>query len=1079
MTQRVESDARRDQTTRDEPAAAVSSGDRLGVFRKSLQAMSYDEGRAALTPGGAAERSLQPAAPTEVAAQGTSGGAGPLPHADRIQRSFGRHDVSGIEAHTGGAAASAASALGAEAYATGNKVAFQSAPSLHTAAHEAAHVVQQRAGVQLEGGLGRSGDDYERNADAVADRVVSGESAEALLDTFAPQPAASGAGTPAVQRKGGHGLGNKEEGEDGDEVPSQQQALVLLSHYQQNLRLLSSIFAQLPARVQKYLMWLKGQLERKGEHDVRALVLRHRDEPLVQVLSIDPSVFATVLLGLKLMPESEPLPKSAPQIRDLFLTLATSTFTFDRALPMLENGDAVEVEARSGGGVEHVQNSCYAASLLNLIAAVPAYRRMFDPLVNRTQEGSEARLLQVTIGPMLQTLRGNETVPAKQVRHLLGVLDSLGLLVGGVTQQQDASQVLMAILQRIMPGDRLLETSEAVVYDDPLQAPQYNRMQETVLQLTAVGHATLEEALESYFVTRERRDGVGIANPHERTRRATSFPEVLSIGMLRQSGRDHIDMPEVFRLPASVTGTRRPGPRYRLQAFIVRNTFSHHEGGHYVAVMRDGHGGWVESDDMGKGKSGEEGVMSPRTRQVDVGSHRMGGHSAPSYALATLYTYVLDADQDSDDERTSFDSAWTLHEDILSELIFSRSKKLELPEIKERERLTREFLKKGGSDWDAYEVLKRVDDNKELAGVYDLMLRRDKPKIDKSREEIDQSGLYDIYDGMQTDELIELAGHFDKHADGNESAQLQLATVRLILEGRQGIVRGGEFETYYFDKNEAGTRIEFQATGNVLGRSKKLDAWTRGVAKAILGSRFIAERQPPLVIRIRLRPTVTNDIACTTSDGNRVTVNLDDYQVEAFSVGQTVGLLAHEVGVHSLDSSTLTPEELEAEAKDAKSKQTGKHGGKTRTIVADPKLAKQQADHLTIGRGVLGQLSALPRLNMYEDTLISLIEAMDDPQDRSHAAAAYCIDIARILVTNDDPTAMMSSNWTKLQGAIDIAQAAAAEWQRILAKHGEAHPALRKIKIDALYITSCLFTLAKLLDKVNSESSKKDKDKKK
>ncbi|MCA1665759.1 MAG: hypothetical protein LC659_16070, partial [Myxococcales bacterium] len=53
---------------------------------------------------------------------------------------------------------------------------------LHTAAHEAAHVVQQREGVQLAGGIGRDGDEHERHADAVADRVVKGQSAEALLD---------------------------------------------------------------------------------------------------------------------------------------------------------------------------------------------------------------------------------------------------------------------------------------------------------------------------------------------------------------------------------------------------------------------------------------------------------------------------------------------------------------------------------------------------------------------------------------------------------------------------------------------------------------------------------------------------------------------------------------------------------------------------------------------------------------------------------------------------------------------------------------------------------------------------------
>jgi hypothetical protein len=76
--------------------------------------------------------------------------------------------------------------MGAEAFATGNHVAFAGTPSLHTAAHEAAHVVQQRGGVQLKGGVGQVGDQYERHADAVADLVVRGESAEGLLGAYAP-----------------------------------------------------------------------------------------------------------------------------------------------------------------------------------------------------------------------------------------------------------------------------------------------------------------------------------------------------------------------------------------------------------------------------------------------------------------------------------------------------------------------------------------------------------------------------------------------------------------------------------------------------------------------------------------------------------------------------------------------------------------------------------------------------------------------------------------------------------------------------------------------------------------------------
>ena len=133
----------------------------------------------------------------DTAAKGVAGPGGPLPHGDKIQAAFGRHDVSDVQAHVGGAAEQAAMMLNAQAYATGRSVAFARQPDLHTAAHEAAHVVQQRAGVHLKDGVGRAGDAYEQHADAVADAVVAGRSAEGLLDRYS---SGSGGGT-AVQLK--------------------------------------------------------------------------------------------------------------------------------------------------------------------------------------------------------------------------------------------------------------------------------------------------------------------------------------------------------------------------------------------------------------------------------------------------------------------------------------------------------------------------------------------------------------------------------------------------------------------------------------------------------------------------------------------------------------------------------------------------------------------------------------------------------------------------------------------------------------------------------------------------------------
>lgn len=123
-----------------------------------------------------------------VAKSGFTGSGGAYPFMNQIKASFGKHDVSQVKAYSDGAATKANKSLGALAYASGEKVAFKKAPDLHTAAHEAAHVIQQKKGVQLKNGLGTKNDKYERHADAVADKVVQGKSAEVLLSNSPTGP---------------------------------------------------------------------------------------------------------------------------------------------------------------------------------------------------------------------------------------------------------------------------------------------------------------------------------------------------------------------------------------------------------------------------------------------------------------------------------------------------------------------------------------------------------------------------------------------------------------------------------------------------------------------------------------------------------------------------------------------------------------------------------------------------------------------------------------------------------------------------------------------------------------------------
>lgn len=171
---------------------------RKAVFLSSLSTRGTAQvQRQQLDQGGQSPGEVQ-----EIANQGIQGGGHALPFGGQIQESFGKHDISGVRAHTGSGARQAAASMGAAAYATGNDVAFgESGMNLHTAAHEAAHVVQQRQGVQLSGGVGQAGDPYEQHADQVADKVVAGESAEELLSHGPGGGGGGGVQHKAVQKE--------------------------------------------------------------------------------------------------------------------------------------------------------------------------------------------------------------------------------------------------------------------------------------------------------------------------------------------------------------------------------------------------------------------------------------------------------------------------------------------------------------------------------------------------------------------------------------------------------------------------------------------------------------------------------------------------------------------------------------------------------------------------------------------------------------------------------------------------------------------------------------------------------------
>ncbi|MGA1870548.1 MAG: DUF4157 domain-containing protein [bacterium] len=107
----------------------------------------------------------------------------PQPHYDTIQKSFGHHSLAGLQVYAGSDARHLTDAAGTEALTLGSNVIFSRPPELHVAAHEAAHVVQQRRGVTNQ-------NEIELHADRVATRVTNGQSAESLLDSVGSAHAA-------------------------------------------------------------------------------------------------------------------------------------------------------------------------------------------------------------------------------------------------------------------------------------------------------------------------------------------------------------------------------------------------------------------------------------------------------------------------------------------------------------------------------------------------------------------------------------------------------------------------------------------------------------------------------------------------------------------------------------------------------------------------------------------------------------------------------------------------------------------------------------------------------------------------
>lgn len=171
------------QTSAPQKPQREGSGGTHTILRK--MSGGYSAQASALSPmGGVLSLSRQPGAAglpgdaASTAVAGLSGSSSAIPYRAEMESRFGA-DFSSVQAYSGSAAGAACDALGANAYAVGDKVAFgSSSPDRGLVAHELTHVVQHRAsggaGAVASGAVSTRGSAAEREADAVESAVRSG-----------------------------------------------------------------------------------------------------------------------------------------------------------------------------------------------------------------------------------------------------------------------------------------------------------------------------------------------------------------------------------------------------------------------------------------------------------------------------------------------------------------------------------------------------------------------------------------------------------------------------------------------------------------------------------------------------------------------------------------------------------------------------------------------------------------------------------------------------------------------------------------------------------------------------------------
>jgi len=199
-----------------------------------------------------------------------------------------------------------------------------------------------------------------------------------------------------------------------------------------------------------------------------------------------------------------------------------------------------------------------------------------------------------------------------------------------------------------------------------------------------------------------------------------------------------------------------------------------------------------------------------------------------------------------------------------------------------------------------------------------------------------------------------------------------------------------------------------------------------------------------------------------------VRINIERWFVEMSSVGEIIGMIAHELGVHSLANIEMTGGERGAEAAAAGAPYNAMIAGAGRPLA--PLGApgdRRQPDHVNVAKFTPAPVMVpMPRMEKYIQTMLRLGDAIQNaPGGGEYANAGaklaaqqdmfqtFLFDLARIIATDDGAT------WAVAIGAGDIA--AVFNWLHnyLINRYGGAHGWLAQMVIGNATATSLITML--------------------